>query len=59
MTERTEAEKAFPVLMQLTVDEIDTIRDLIRDWGFEYSLRADLGKVMALAQKLDMDKEIL
>lgn len=39
---------------KLTFDEseLETIKDLISDWGFEYSLRADTEKVQALAKKL-------
>jgi hypothetical protein len=59
MTKRTEEERAFPVLMRFTVGELDTIRDLIRDWGFEYSLCADREEVIELARKLDMKREDL
>ena len=39
--------------MQFTSDEIETIKALITDWGFEYSLRADRDKVMALKEKIE------
>lgn len=39
---------------RFTDDELETIRNLINDWGFEYSLRADTQKVIALAIKLGL-----
>lgn len=42
--------------MELTTDEIDTIRALIADWGFEYFLKADRAKVIALAVKLGLNQ---
>lgn len=42
--------------MQFTDDEIETIKNLIKDFGFEYSIVSDLEKVRALAKKLKMDK---
>lgn len=35
----------------LTADEIETVKALINDWGFEYSLRADRLKVEALGNR--------
>lgn len=43
-----------PTSVIFTEDEIKTIRDLIDDRGFEYSLTSDRDKVMALAEKLGM-----
>jgi len=40
--------------MQFTEEEIETIKKLISDWGFEYSLSAKREKVIRLAIKLDM-----
>lgn len=37
---------------QFTADEIETIKKMIDDWGFEYALKADSEKVAALAKKL-------
>lgn len=42
--------------MQLTADEIETVKALITDWGFEYSLRADKHKVLALTKKLGVTR---
>lgn len=42
--------------MTFTPDEIDTIKALLNDWGFEYSLTADRAKVIALCKKLKLDK---
>lgn len=39
--------------MEFTQDELETISDLISDWGFEYSLSADSEKVEALRKKLE------
>lgn len=38
--------------MHFTDDEIETIRCLIYDWGFEYSLRSNREKVEALGRKI-------
>lgn len=40
--------------MQFTDDEIETIKNLIKDWGFEYSLVTNRDKLIALAEKLNM-----
>ena len=40
--------------MQFTDDEIETIKNLIKDWGFEYSLVTNRNKLIELAKKLDM-----
>lgn len=36
--------------------ELDIIADLILDWGFEYSLKADREKVCALAERLGLQE---
>jgi len=41
--------------MTFTEDEIETIKALLEDWGFEYSLSADREKVIALAQRLGLE----
>ena len=38
--------------IELSDDEIQTIRHLIDDWGFKYVLTAEREKVDALAKKL-------
>lgn len=40
--------------MQFTDEEIETIKVLIEDRGFEYSLKSELVAVVALARKLKM-----
>jgi uncharacterized radical SAM superfamily Fe-S cluster-containing enzyme len=40
--------------MQLSEKEIETVKALIEDRGFEYSLRSDLREVIDLARKLGM-----
>lgn len=42
--------------MQFTDDEIETIKNLIKDFGFEYGIVSDLNKIRQLAKKLKMDK---
>lgn len=42
--------------MQFTDDEIETIKNLIKDFGFEYGIISDIVKVRELAKKLNMDK---
>lgn len=42
--------------IELSDNEIETVRALIQDWGFEYSLVAEKAKVAALAKRLKMDK---
>jgi hypothetical protein len=37
-----------------TLDEIETIKQMIREWGFEYGLKSDRTKLRALGQKLGM-----
>ncbi len=49
------AYKKRPVTVELTDDEAETVRLLIEDWGFEYSLKAHRSKVRALARKVGMD----
>lgn len=41
--------------MTFTDDEIETIKALLEDWGFEYALSADRDKVIALARRLGLD----
>lgn len=50
-------EKARGVVF--TADEIETIKSLIRDRGFEYSLESDAEKVAALGKKLGMTVDLL
>jgi N6-adenosine-specific RNA methylase IME4 len=38
--------------IDFTDDEIETIKKVLDDWGFEYSLKADPEKVTALCKKL-------
>ncbi len=38
--------------IEFTPDEIETIKLVLAEWGFEYSLRADADKVDALCKKL-------
>lgn len=45
--------------MQFTDDEIETIKALIEDRGFEYSLTSDSDKVWALGVKLGIREPIL
>lgn len=42
--------------MEFTDDEVRTIKDLIQDWGFEYSLQAKREKVVALAERLGLQE---
>lgn len=42
--------------MQFTDEEIETIKNLIKDFGFEYGIVSSSDKVRALAKKLEMDK---
>jgi hypothetical protein len=39
-------------------DEIETIKDIINDWGFDYCLQANYDKVKALAQRLGVERYI-
>lgn len=45
--------------VKFTDDEIETIKKLIRDRGFEYGLESDAEKVDALAAKLGMPIDLL
>jgi hypothetical protein len=45
--------------MQFTDDEIETIKALIEDRGFEYSLTSDDDKVWALGVKLGIREPVL
>lgn len=45
--------------MQFTDDETETIKALIEDRGFEYSLTSDFDKVWALGVKLGIREPIL
>ena len=40
--------------MTFTMDEVETIKNLLDDWGFEYSLQADRTKVVALCRRLGL-----
>lgn len=40
--------------VELNEDEIITVRKLISDWGFEYSLKASRDKILLLGRKLKM-----
>lgn len=42
--------------MELSADEIETVKNLIKDWGFDYAPTADMAKVGALAAKLGLEK---
>lgn len=42
--------------MKFTDDEIETIKLLIDDRGWEYGLKSNSAKVWALAKRLGMDK---
>ncbi len=42
--------------LELSDDEVETVRRLIDAWGFEYSLTADRLKIVALARKLGLKK---
>ena len=43
--------------MELTPTEVQTVKDLINDWGFEYSLKAKRDDVIALALRLGLHRE--
>lgn len=47
---------APPLTLQLTDDELRTVKALIEDWGWEYGLQAERRKVAALARKLGLDR---
>ncbi len=38
--------------IEFTPDEIETIKLVLAEWGFEYALRADADKVAKLRRKL-------
>lgn len=38
----------------LSKQEVETVKALIGDWGFEYSLRAERAEVRALGRRLGM-----
>lgn len=44
--------------MTFTEDELETIKNLIDDWGWEYKLKADSAKVLNLAKKLKMESYV-
>jgi len=44
----------FPEPESFSPDEVETIKALLEDWGFEYALSADQAKVIALAQRLGL-----
>jgi hypothetical protein len=41
-------------MISFTDDEIETIKKVLDEWGFEYSLKADPAKVLALCEKLGL-----
>lgn len=43
--------------MELTDDEIETVKSLIKDWGFEYGLITDRTKLIQLAIKIGLGKQ--
>lgn len=40
---------------EFSADETQTIKHLLEDWGFEYGLRANSEKVVALALRLGLN----
>lgn len=42
--------------IELSDAEIETVRDLLKDWGWEYGLLSDRAKLIALAKRLKMDE---
>ncbi len=40
--------------VELTDDEIETVRALLNDWGWEYGLTAERAKVAELAKRLKL-----
>lgn len=45
--------------IELTDDEIETLKNLVLDWGFEYSLDTDRDKLILLAEKIGMSKSYI
>lgn len=41
--------------LELTDDEMETVKALLEDWGWEYGLTADRAKVVALMRRLGLD----
>ena len=41
--------------IQFTDEELETIKKLIDDWGFEYGLQSKVKDILKLAEKLKMD----
>lgn len=48
-------------MKQVNLNERDyeTIKDLIKDWGFEYSLEANRNDIINLARKIGIDEEYI
>ena len=45
--------------VELSDDEIETVKNLIRDWGFEYGLDTDRDELIKLAEKIKMPKSYI
>jgi hypothetical protein len=44
--------------VELTEKEVQTVKDLISDWGFEYSLKTNRDDLIALAERLGLHQEV-
>lgn len=42
--------------LEFSDDEVETIRKLLDDWGWEYGLSAERNKVVALMRRLGLHK---
>lgn len=42
--------------VELSDEEVEVVRALLHDWGFEYGLTADREGVVALMRKLELEK---
>lgn len=40
----------------LSTFEVETVKRLIEDWGWDYALKADRRQVVALARRLGLEK---
>jgi hypothetical protein len=49
-----EANRQARCITEFSADETETVKQLLQDWGFEYSLTADPEKVRELALRLGM-----
>jgi len=47
-------ERVCVFAMKINNEDIETIKSLIRDWGFEYSLQTTQEQIVKLAKKLGM-----